>query len=375
MAGMAADVFRREEHDGPPPIVISAVFGDLSCDESTYIQAAQKRLPFSRQMIAPLNRASTAGEMLEDIRKHEWPALHRQRPLFDGFIEAARSSSTRLLLNGLGGDELTTDYRYYADHLSRAGALGFLRTARLVNMVEGIPIGRALYLVLRETCPEEIKRPYRWIRRRLRPLFTPSGVKNGEACPAWLNPEAARVAREVGTAAEPAPQGFGSATLEAAWQILTHPYYAWANRWLVTEFAAAGIECRFPFLDRRLFEFVFSIPSRLRPRCRGSPWFKPLIAQGLRDYIPAEIRIRNAKVHFEAYNCRVFDADARELERLLFDSTDWCSENFVTRKSAQGLFDAYLRKANDQEPLQRMKRIAPLRRVAELELWLRERSR
>jgi asparagine synthase (glutamine-hydrolysing) len=379
LAGMAADIYQREQLQsltrvGRPtsarPVVISAQFGDLPCDESPYIDAVLRRLPFESHRVTGLNgHVPSVNEFREDLRRHEWPALNRQRPLFEAFTRAAHRLGARMLLNGLGGDELATDYRYYHDLLNRGGALGILRAAGLVSRVEGIAAPKALYSLAREGCPEEIKRIYRWLRRR---VVCPSS--EGEFVPAWLAPQARRMALEIGPAAVPAPQGFGSATLELAWQIISSPYSAWANRWLVNEFASQGIRCRFPFLDQRLFDFVFSIPPRLRPRCKGSPWFKPLISQGLSAFLPPAVRHRAAKVHFEAYNCYVFGGEFESLRRCLFDSREWHSEGFVPRRKAFEVFENFQMRPEEirQDPLGASKRIEPLRRIAGLELWLRE---
>jgi asparagine synthase (glutamine-hydrolysing) len=372
LAGMVADIYRREPMTLSAPAVISAQFGNLPCDESPYIAAVLRRLPFENRRISGLNGCPPSIDRFwEDLRRHEWPALNRQRPLFDAFVRAAQSLGARMLLNGLGGDELTTDYRYYCDLLDRGGVLGILRSARLVNRVEGIPTGKALLALLREVCPEEIKHVYRWLRRRAN-----SSNSQEELSLTWLTPQARRLASEIGPPAVPPPQGFGSQTLELAWQIISSPYAAWANRWLVDEFAANGIHCRFPFLDRRLFEFVFSIPPRLRPRCKGPPWFKPLISQGLAAFLPPELRRRHAKVHFEAYNCYVFSGELESLRRCLFDDDQWCSESFVPRRQALALFENF-RIGPDEirgDPVGMSKRIDSLRRIAGLELWFRTRS-
>lgn len=370
LAGMTADIYRREPTIVPPIFVISALFGDLPCDESNYIDAALRRLPFPSRKIDGRNGTYTVDDLRTDMRRHEWPVLHRQGPLFNGFREAARSCEAQILLNGLGGDELTTDYRYYAAGMNGANPLGILRTACLVRQVERIPFGKAFYLLTREVCPEEIKRPYRWIRRRFRPDARPSWS-------VWLGPDYKKLAEELENAQETPFEDFSSATLNLAWRILTDARASWANRFLVDEFAAAGIQCRFPFLDRPLFDFVFSVPHHLRPRCRGRPWFKPYIAQGLSDYIPPEIRVRDAKVDFESYNYYVFERCLEFLRPCLFDGGRWKSEAFVPRRPAVALFQTVCQDlaSQDKRGRETIKRIETLRNIAGLELWLRELER
>jgi len=226
-------------------------------------------------------------------------------------------------------------------------------------------LGKALYLLSREACPEEIKRPYRWLRRRVRPDPDP-------AWSTWLASNHRKLAEQLTAPPEPLDQRLGSETLELAWRIVTSPGAAWANRFLVDEFMASGIECRFPFLDRRLFDFVFSVPPRLRPRCRGRPWFKPYISQGLTDFIPPEIRRRDAKVDFEAYNCRVLIRCLDLLYPILFEDNSWVSESYVPRNFAFALFQEF-RQANvaGQTTPETRKRMRTISNVVGLELWLR----
>jgi asparagine synthase (glutamine-hydrolysing) len=370
MAGMTAQIYRREPSVVPPVSIISAVFGDLSCDESSYINAVLRRLPFANQEIDGRNGIYTLNDLQSDMNRHEWPVLHRQGPLFNAFREAARACGARILLNGSGGDELTTDYRYYAVPMNGANPLGILRAAHLVRQVEKLPLGRALHLLAREACPEEIKRPYRWVRRLLLPKKAPTWSS-------WLAPKFWNIAEELDAPEACSKNGFGSETLDLAWRILTAPGASWSNRFLSDAFAAAGIQCRFPYLDRRLFDLVFSVPPHLRPRCRGGPWFKPYISQGLSAFIPREIRLRDAKVDFEDYNCLVFDRCLEFFRPNLFDDGQWNSEDFVPRLEALAFFRSISQEIADKNrkgPGKR-KRTETLRNIAGLELWLRESDR
>jgi asparagine synthase (glutamine-hydrolysing) len=365
MAGMAADICNQGSHGNEKITVISALFGDLPCDESDYIDAAVRRLPFASRKIDGRNGRYELEDLQKDLRRHEWPVLHRQGPLFNGFREAARECDARILLNGLGGDELTTDYRYYAVPMNGSNRLGLLRAAHLVRQVESMSLSKALYLLGRDACPEEIKRPYRWLRRRVRPDPDPGWST-------WLASNHKKLAEQLSAAPERLDQGFSSETLELAWRIVTSPGAAWANRFLVDEFAPGGIHVRFPFLDRRLFDFVFSVPPHLRPRCRGRPWFKPYISQGLTAFIPPEIRRRDAKVDFEAYNCRVLERCLDHLYPILFEGNSWVSESYVPRNSAFALFQEF-RQANvaRQSTPETRKRMRTISNMAGLELWLR----
>jgi asparagine synthase (glutamine-hydrolysing) len=367
IAGMTDDICRRDPSLAPPITVISAIFGDFPCDESSFIDSTLRRLPFASRKFDGRNGAYSLEDLQRDMDRHEWPVLHRQGPLFNGFRESAQSCRAQVLLNGLGGDELTTDYRYFTVPMNETMLIGVFRAACLVRDVEKMPLGKALYLLTREACPELIKMSYRWVRRRFRAETPP-------AWSLWLASDFCKMAEGLEKSVEFPAYKFGSETLDLAWKIMTYPGSAWANRFLVDEFAAGGFQCRFPFLDPPLFDLVFSVPAQLRPRCRGRPWFKPYISQGLSPYIPPQIKLRDAKVDFESYNCYAFSRCLNFLQPCLFDSSRWESEAYVSRNQALVLFQTVRRETNGPEPrgFEIKKRMESLRNIAGLELWLRD---
>jgi asparagine synthase (glutamine-hydrolysing) len=364
VGGVLGDLWRREERERPMPLVISGRFGDLPCDESAYIDAALKRLPFESRPVAVLDRGLHPNDMLQDVRRHEAPFVSRQRPLCEEFASVARAAGVSTLMTGLGGDELTTDYGYSAD-LLRTGRLGrCYRSAVCASRGDGVSLARVGLEILREACPGALKRPYRSLRRLLGRGRPPT--------PEWMSPEATVLARTlVRPYAESIPN-LRSRSAEYAWRVVCDPYSHWSNRWWVTEFAASGIRVCSPLLDRRLFEFVLRIPARLRPCCDGVARFKLLISRGLRRYLPEELHRRGDKVFFESYNNLVFEQSFARLREYLFDAAEWLSEPFVPSTQARALFEAS-RSAAALDPLARSQQIEPLWRIAGLEVWLRAR--
>jgi hypothetical protein len=187
--------------------------------------------------------------------------------------------------------------------------------------------------------------------------------------------QARRVAEEIGPSRVPPRQGFNCQSLEIAWRKLTDACSQSAYLWWTNEFAASGIRLCSPYLDHRLFDFVFSTPPRLRPRSYDTRQFKPLIARGLRDYIPEQFHFRLDKVTFDSYDTLLFDLTLDCLCRYFFDAGEWHSEAYVTQAQAKALFEAYRRKLGDGhcESLPSVRQMRLLQRVAGLELWLRER--
>ena len=368
VSGVIGDLWQREgrAQQRPVPLVISGRFGNLPCDESRYIDAALRRLPFESRPVAVLDRGLSPDEILQDVRRHEAPFVSRQRPLCEEFASVARNAGVATLMTGLGGDELTTDYGYSADLLRTGRLARCYRSAVCASRGDGVSLARVFLEILREACPAAVKRPYRSLRRLL--------GRNRRPTPDWMSPEAVALACTLARPnAEPSPN-FPSRTAEYAWRVACDPYSHWSNRWWVTEFAASGIRVCSPLLDRRLFEFVLGIPARLRPCCDGVARFKLLISRGLRRYLPEELHRRGDKVFFESYNNLVFEQTFAGLREYLFDGAEWLSEPFVPRVRAKALFEASGPvAAATPDALARSQQIEPLWRIAGLEVWLRAR--
>jgi asparagine synthase (glutamine-hydrolysing) len=365
IAGLAADISGREQGRAPDVLLLSGVFGDLPCDESKRINAAVAQLPFAHRSVLELSRGPTVDEMRQDVHRHEAPVLCRQRALYDALGRLSQSFGAGVIMNGIGGDELACDFGYHADLLRSGRFHHFLRAIQLISRSEGISWSRSALLALREACPESWKLPARLLRR----LFTPQN----QSLPAWLTADAQALVRKLARPM-PAPGGFDSKSLEITWEIITDPYTHWANKWWVDEFAKWGMRCCSPLLDRRLFEFLFSIPVGIRPVRDELYRFKPLLSKSLQKYVPREIIEQNEKVIFDSYNCLMFNLGFEGLRRYLFESSTWYAEEFVARAQAETMFAAYQHEASDvcQKPLALASQIEPLRRIAGLELWLRE---
>ncbi len=369
VAGLVGDIHRREPGAVPPTKIFSFVFGGLSCDESKYIHAALRRLPFPACQLSELERGPSLGQLFEDVQRDEAPALDEQSALQQRLLAELRAFGARVLLDGLGGDDLTTDYQLCKDMLQGGRLLQFFRAARYESMLRVQPTWRVLAMALYEASPGALKRVYRWVRGRPQRLDAVSP-------PDWLAPEARRFAAAMDPFREPSPQGFGSHSLETAWQMLNHPHVLWVNRWWVNHFASAGVRPCSPILDRRLFDFVFSVPLRLRPVFRDRASFKFFFTRGLRQYLPEELQARPDKVYFEPYNNFVFSLIAAPLRDYLLGGSEWLSEPFVPRARAAALFASFPRETDSTRihPVDLARVIGPIWRMAGLEIWFRERQ-
>jgi asparagine synthase (glutamine-hydrolysing) len=73
---------------------------------------------------------------------------------------------------------------------------------------------------------------------------------------------------------------------------------------------AHGIECRMPFLDYRIVEYVFSLPDKHKV---GAGYTKRILREAMKGLVPDEIRLNKTKIGFNAPIVEWFLGPLREL--------------------------------------------------------------
>ncbi len=72
---------------------------------------------------------------------------------------------------------------------------------------------------------------------------------------------------------------------------------------------ANGIECRMPFMDYRVVEFIFSLPSKSKV---GSGYTKRVLREALKGILPNETRLNKEKTGFNAPTTEWFQDELKE---------------------------------------------------------------
>ena len=327
VAGAVAAQRKRTPDAVPPIVAISAAFGDLPCDESARIDIALAVNGLPSHRVQPMGRSISVESMRRDVAAHDAPFVNFQAPFVDAYSALARDLGATTLMTGLGGDELATDFEYQVDFARAMGVARFpLTVHRIADIEKRAPWNVAIGLA-RQLCPEAIKQPYRALRRIASP-----GVAFGPDA-SWLQPEAQRLARELGAVGPAPPVGFDSYTKEVRWRILANPVVEFARRWFAVETASSGFELESPLLDRRLFELVFATDACFHPRSSDAGEYKPLIARGL-SFAPRALVSAYWKVDFDSYNAHVLRVSLATVEAWLFEAAEWKAERYVARESA-----------------------------------------
>ena len=124
---------------------------------------------------------------------------------------------------------------------------------------------------------------------------------------------------------------------------------------------AHSVEARLPFMDYRLVELAFGLPSNWKVR---APWNKFILREAMRSVIPESIRTRLDKMGFPTSSRRWIASAWYEPMQDLFSSQSFRERGVFNAPALRAALDRH-RSGGDLS--------APLFAAAEFELWCRRR--
>lgn len=259
----------------------SAGFGGEGVDE----------LPFARQV----SRAFGTRHHEVVVRPADfvelWPRLtwHRDAPVSEPadiavfrLAELARQS-VKVILSGEGSDELFAGYPKY-------------RAERWVALAHAAPAGARRWVAELgdRVLPGHLDRP----RALLRALGASDGAERRRAWFAPFDERGRHALLKAGASGIPDDEDPSSAGGDAIDRLLRHDLRGWLADNLLERgdrmSMAAGVELRPPFLDHRLIELAFSLPSDVKVRAGQTKW---MLKQVARRYLDPSI-VNRRKVGF-----------------------------------------------------------------------------
>lgn len=320
-----------------------ASFGDERFDESRWAQRVAEIAGSTHHQVVV-----TADDFMANWSALSW---HRDGPLSEPadvavyrLAQLAREQ-VKVVLSGEGSDELFGGYPKYL--LAQATRwLGAVPSAAVLNPLERVlPEDRSrlriAVRVLAESSYEE----------RLRAWFAPFSVGERRrltgGAPSRRPPEAYR-------------RGRGDS--------LRRMLYADTSVWLADNLLergdrmsmAASLETRPPFLDYRLVELAFNLPSKLKTRGLTTKW---VLKQVARRYLPNEV-VDRTKVGFKVPLDRWFRDGLRDMAfDMLTGPSSYVASVFDAR-SVRQLLDEHNRGRRNEE--------ARIWTLLSLEVWQRE---
>jgi asparagine synthase (glutamine-hydrolysing) len=127
-----------------------------------------------------------------------------------------------------------------------------------------------------------------------------------------------------------------------------------------------GIEWRLPFLDRRLIDFLLSMPARLRFR---NGLIKFILREALQGILPEEVRCRTRLVHFLELEHRGLHSRERHRVQALLQDSRVLQQRLAEGDSLYAAWESYW---NQEESFSERRCLIGFLCV---EAWLRYRER
>jgi asparagine synthase (glutamine-hydrolysing) len=326
----------------------SAGFGDLRVDEVHWARRVANIIGSDHHEVLV-----TAADFSELWERLSW---HRDAPLSEPadvavfrLAELARNH-VKVVLSGEGSDELFGGYpKYRLAWLTRwAGLIPVqVRSALLGRLESRLPVSMAR------------------LRIAVRALSEPSA---DERMRSWFAPFTGeeRAALLANRASRPTPESYRNADGDALRRMLFADSHAWLADNLLERgdrmSMAASLELRPPFLDHRLVELAFSLPSSVKVRNGVTKW---VVKQVARRLLPDEI-VDRQKSGFRVPLDVWFRGGLREMAHdLLTDQTSYVSA-VLDASEVRRLLDAHASGSRNEE--------IRLWTLMSLEMWHRSLS-
>jgi asparagine synthase (glutamine-hydrolysing) len=307
---MAAMIARGESK---PLFEVVSIPKTADMDDSLYVEAVERKTRLAAIKLAltdpSLERIAAQCRQYQDLPDYPNQGMAD----YDSLLESR--GDFRVHLSGVGGDEwLTGNDSSYADDLRGLHFINVLK--RLRNQ----PLQSLLTDGISPALPE-------LVRRLARKIIRP------ELPHAYLTADFARRIHlsDRMRLQQPGPR-FPSYTQQDVYRMFTaglrvYPYEM-MERWN----CARGLEGRYPFLDRRIFEFALAIPEEQRAR---GPLNRFVVRTAMRGILPDEVRTRTDKPTYgsafitsleKVGGARIFD-DMKTVELGWFDG-GWLQHHY-----------------------------------------------
>ena len=285
-----------------------------SCDESDNIKAMYQKLG----LVDPIQITVDAGAHRDFMSlyptDYDSPGTVLS-PRYHQECEIIQAAGGHRLLTGNGGDEMCWGHASaYTERLFK-GEFGViaevLKACKQTGMARW-PVARSLFV--KPMIPQ-------WLLNSAYALksYTPSDI------PAWLTPEAAKLATDASKITNPfneRKQPVGYARYQA---LKTTSTYNSVRSYQKVGWQY-GIDVAHPFFDPRMAEFSFAVPGKQLIR---GPYPKWLLRNAMQNHLPESVCWNVKKVTFDNHFGQLVKDNAKPLRELLSD----------TRLASLGLVD------------------------------------
>jgi asparagine synthase (glutamine-hydrolysing) len=274
----------------------STSYADMPCDESAYVKAIAEHVCLPVTLL-PYREAREADFRMEAARFLEAPGMPLLAPHVAALASIDPDCRARVMLSGLGGDEWFTGE---PDCLADAPLHG--RFATLAAQLRDIADWQEISTV--RALERHLFRP--WARRAGERLGWLRSYRKRRASMTWLSADWMQKVDLLDRIIPPSIPGRGASCGQLSKHLwTTSPHLVHEHETTERIYGAAGIEYRYPLMDRRLIEFSFAIPQELH---WGGGMPKRLLREAMRDLLPHDILARRTKSEFSFPFMRALDS-------------------------------------------------------------------
>ncbi len=287
----------------------SLIFDKLPCDERIYINEVANKWNVRANYFTYEDHLSTVD--FEQTYQYSdvgyFPTLISYRPA----LRVAQQKGIRVMLNGIGGDDLLAAG---FDHLTDLMFQGNMRKLIMQLRHDAELSSHSTYSLFLNYCIKPlIPRP---IKASIGPVL--KLIRGGEV-PSWINHAYLRKVEADGRLSRiPSPPKFPTRSQQRIYQGL---FYGWNADGIDMQerFSAHfGIEDRYPFFDRRLVEFSLALPEEQRSY-KGTP--KIILRRAMRGVLPSLVQNRKDKAEFSPQvDWELKERQAFKVENLIHHS-------------------------------------------------------
>ncbi len=325
---------RRAGFDGPrlsPTIEAFTTFSDLpESDERGFAQKVADDTASPLHHVYSENREPLTG-LDETVWRVESPIVAAGGESGEGLTRAMLSRGCRVVLTGVGGDQLIDEVGYLGDLLARLRLMRFTMESRAFASWYGGGARFFAEMALITLLPPWVKF---WGKRITR------GVP-----PPWINRATAdELNLRERIRAPRQPVRFPSHVQAETHHELTNAYQILKLEVDEREAARFGMDLRYPFLDSRLVEYVLSLPWDQRTRDGER---KALLRRGMAGLMPESVRLRRGKGDWSGSCERALEALCRKDPPEPLRDVSGRMGRYVSRKEVERLVARYLNGRRD----------------------------
>ncbi|MGI2325475.1 MULTISPECIES: asparagine synthase-related protein [unclassified Methylococcus] len=322
----------------------SMVFDLLPCDEREFIEQTVQQTGVESVITVADEAPAEGWEGLQACNRlqPDWPIQGLPRQSFWPLLDEAGARGVRVMLTGIGGDEVTQGSPYYLAALLTSGRwLGLAKELKRYRFSRHVLWFWIMEAILPEWACKLGRQFIDWARGPSEASFF-FGSKEQVA---WIKGH--QLPR----------RGFPSASAWHEASVLTHPTISLAFEGGWDALGRHGVlEFRHPFYDARLVEFLLSVPSEEKRR-QGTT--KLILREAMKNVLPEALRLRTGKAEFSPMIASRLDSMTFDPGSLTLTRSGLLSPNRVANMNA--------RRAAQPSPLSAL----VLWHLAALEIWHR----